>query len=89
MKEIHEGKLYNTDTAIKIAYGYDEFCYRKTLYKTKNGNFFYVSEQTVLGVVTSNCGMTPITVNEAAYYYNCLSNKLLDIVDVFNNIEEA
>jgi len=88
-KEIHDGKVYDISTSIKVASGYNEFGYKKTLYKTKNSNFFYTNESTVLGITVGNCGMTSISVNEAEVWYNSLSEKLRSIEEVFGDLPEA
>jgi hypothetical protein len=93
MKQIVNGKLYNTDTAEAIAD--NEFsdgtnrmnCGRcSTLYKTKKGGFFVYHETCWQG---ENDWVEPLTKNEAKEYFEELNDDADKYEEIFGTVEEA
>ena len=80
MKKIINGKMYNTETAKKVAtwdngYPYGDFHYcEETLYKKKTGEYFFYGEGGPLSKYARSCGnddwcggdeFVPLSENEA------------------------
>ncbi len=101
MKQVIEGKMYNTETATKIAdYQYshrgDFNWFVETLYQTKKGNWFIAGEgganthykiRSGEGFQGSEC-IDPLTRKEVLEW--CERNRIdADIVEQYFDIEEA
>lgn len=62
MKKVINGKIYNTETAIKVdCYCSDYYCsdfnyYDETLYKTKKGNYFLFGSGNALSKYSCSVG---------------------------------
>jgi len=92
MKEIVEGKLYDTDTAEIIAdnhywdgHNFERRGRNRFLYKTEKGNFFLHETTLFQGEFDR---ITPITVDQAKRYYEELQEKHVEYVDTFGQEPE-
>lgn len=92
MKEIRDGKLYNTKTATLIAsnqywdgHNWERNGRNRFLYKTAKGNFFLHDTSQWQG--EKNC-ITPITEGDAKVYYEDLTADKLDYETAFGHAPE-
>ena len=102
MKQVINGKMYNTDTAIEIGswnngLGYNDFrnC-DESLYKTKNGRYFLAGHGGPMskyarpaGNMTSGgSGIDPVSEKDARLW--CETHDIdADIIEKYFQIEEA
>lgn len=101
MKKIIDGKLYNTETAKKIAtwsntYGHGDFKYcEETLFKKKTGEYFLYGEGGALSKYARSCGnnscggneFIPLSENEAKEWMEIHADAD-DYIAEFGEVEE-
>lgn len=102
MKQVIDGKVYNTDTATEIADYYNGLSHsdfgrvQESLYKTKKGAFFLAGEGGPMSKYSRPCGnMTsggsgvfPLTENEARTWAE-EHDVDADMIEEVFNVEEA